>query len=357
MPDAPDVPDLHVHHLLSLGFGPHFLRQLSPDELDDPPVGRVRFAAHGRVRLLTVHGEHPALLEGPLRDPHDPVVVGDWVRFRPGDPPIVEARLLRTGVLRRRDPDGGTQVVAANVDIALLCTALGRDLNPRRLERWIAVAEDAGADPVVVVTKVDGEADADAAVALVRGVTTADVVTVSAVADRGREALLALLPGGRTAALLGSSGVGKSTLLNWLIGAEAQATGAIRADERGRHTTTARHLLALPNGAWVIDNPGTRQVGPLDAGAVDAAFPDIDALASGCRFRDCGHADEPGCAVLAAVDAGGLASVRLAAWRKLRREVAWEARRDDPRAQAAERDRWKRIHEAVRRTRRESDRD
>lgn len=353
---GPDPPGTALHHLRLLGFGPDFLAQLDLTDLSDPdgpPVGRVAFTAHGHARLLTATGERAAIVDGPLR--HDPPVVGDWVWARAGDPYVMTRRFERRNTLRRRDPAGGAQVVAANVDVALICTALGRDLSARRLERWLAVAADAGAEPVVVLTKADAGDVADA-VALARGVTDAPVVPVSVYADTGRDALVAHLGEGRTAALLGSSGVGKSTLLNWLAGT-AQATGAVRADERGRHTTTARHLLPLPGHAWVIDNPGTRQVGPLDADAVDAGFPEVEALAAGCRWSDCAHATEPGCAVVAAVDAGTLPAARLEAWRKLRREIAYEARRGDPVAEAAERDRWKRIHVAARRGRKERERD
>ncbi len=347
---GPDPHGTPLHHLFTLGFGPHFLAQLDLSDLSDtPPVGRVAFTAHGHVRLLTPGGERAAILDGPLR--HDPPVVGDWVWARAGDPFVATRRFERRNVLRRRDPAGGAQVVAANVDVALICTALGRDLSARRLERWLAVAADCGADPVVVLTKAD-TGDVEAAVALARAVTDAPIVPVSALDDRGREALLAHLGEGRTAALLGSSGVGKSTLLNRMAGT-TQATRAVRDDERGRHTTTARHLLRLPGGAWVIDNPGTRQVGPLEADAVDGAFPEVEALAEGCPWRDCAHATEPGCAVLAAVAAGALPVARLDAWRKLRRELAYEARRGDPLAEAASRDRWKRIHMAARKARRD----
>jgi ribosome biogenesis GTPase len=336
-----------LHQLLSMGFGPHFLSQLDLSELDGLTVGRVTFEAHGHLRLLTPHGERAALIDGPLRDRYDRIVVGDWVVYRDGDPAIATRRLERTNALRRRDPGGGVQVVAANLDVAWICIPATGDPNVRRLERWQALAADAGVRPIAVVTKSDAADPIEAAKAIeAHGV---EAIAVSAIQGTGIEALLATLAPGATAALLGLSGVGKSTLVNRLLGGDVMETGAIReSDGRGRHTTTARHLFRLPNGGWLVDNPGVRAVGLVGEAGLEAAFPEIDALRDQCRFRDCSHDTEPGCAILGAIDAGELDPERFAAWRKLQKELAFEARRDDPVAQRAERDRWKKIHMAHR---------
>lgn len=355
-----------MHHLFSLGFSQSFLAQLRAEELDavlagDPStaVGRVVFAAHGQARLLLPRPDDPprsclALLPGPLRAAGE-VVVGDWVLVdATADPPLVLHRLERSTLLRRRDPDGGAQPVAANVDVGLVCTAVGHDLNPRRVERWLGLVAEAGMDPVVVLTKSDRGHDPAPDLARLQAVTDAPVVALSALDGVGLEALLVHLGPGRTASLVGSSGVGKSTLLNALRAlspddADAQATGAVRpADDKGRHTTTSRELFVLPGGGCVIDNPGVREVGLLSEDGLDAVFPEIEALLSGCRYRDCGHDGDEGCAVEVAIDDGRLDPDRVAAWRKLHREAAYEARKHDVGAQAAERQKWKKIFVANR---------
>ncbi len=332
-----------MNRFFALGLDQRFLRQLA-DELGsllDPSaaltLGRVASGAHGRWHLLTPDGPMLALAAGPLRGD---VVVGDWLVVEThGDPPIARRRLDRSATLRRRDPDGGEQVVAANVDVALLCTAAGPEFNRRRTERWLAVAHEAGCEPVVVVTKADLGADDE--LAALAGIADT-VLAVSAVSGAGMQAVRAHLEG-RTGALLGSSGVGKSTLLNALIGGD-EATGDVRQDGKGRHTTTWRSLHALPSGGWLIDNPGVREVGLLSEEGLGTTFADIDALADQCRWRDCSHQAPEGCAVLQAVAMGELDEGRLASWRKLQREAAYEAARHDPVARAAREAKWKRIH-------------
>lgn len=356
-----------MQHLFSLGFSQHYLGQLEPDELDglfDPTASavltpaRVRFVAHGRARLLwpglDPDADPPlALLTGPLRDPDDPVLVGDWlVVDRSSDPPLALRRLDRHSVLRRKDPGGGVQPVVANLDIGMICTALGHDLSLRRIERWLAICGEAGVDPVVVLTKADEGVDAAPMVQAASKLTTGPVVAVSALDGVGIDTLREHLPPGRTAALLGSSGVGKSTLLNRLLGEERQETRAVRStDDKGRHTTTSRELFALPGGAWIIDNPGVRSVGLVHTDGVDGVFPEILALAGNCRYRDCAHQGEPGCAVQEALDRGELSADRHAAWQQLQREAAWEERRNDPVAAREARERWKAIHKSARRWR------
>lgn len=336
-----------------LGWSQPLFAQLRPEELEEMPVGRVSFEAHGHARLVTPHGERAAI----VRDPLLRLAVGDWVVATPGDPYVVQRRLEPVTELVRRDPGGGAQVMAANVDCAWLATGLDGDFNLRRLERYLAVAHEARVDAVVVLTKADGCADPrpfEAAVAKIIG--SGSVLVVSALADIGREALLATIPPGKTAALVGSSGVGKSTLVNWLLGEAVRATGAVGDRDRGRHTTTDRRLLRLPQGGWLIDNPGMRSLGLIGAeDGVAAVFPDIEVLAKQCRFRDCSHHSEPGCAILAAVAEGTLEPERLAAWDKLIREMAFEERKLDPAASREARAGWKRVHMAARRQRKERD--
>lgn len=276
-----------------------------------------------------------------------PAVVGDWVTFDDSaTTPVVGAILPRTGVLVRRRPGPGraAQAVAANVDLVLVVDALDRGPNPRRIERAAALAWDAGATPVVVLTKADLCDDVGAAVRTASGAAPfVDVIPVGATRGDGVDAVRRLLAPGRTAVLLGPSGAGKSTLANRLLGADRLATGAVRGgDAKGRHTTTHRELVAVPSGGCLVDTPGVRELGLwLDAGAVDAAFDDVVNLAAGCRFSDCRHEDEPGCAVRAAAADGRLDPARLDGYLRMRREAEALDLRTDParRGEARRRDR------------------
>src|SRR5205823_14232771 len=248
----------------------------------------------------------------------------------------------RSAFLRKRAGLGsGEQVLAANVDTAFLLAGLDDDFSLRRLERYITTAWDSGAAPVVVLTKADLCADVGEAVLSVESVAIGvPVVPVSNVTGEGLDHLTAHLSPGRTVVLLGSSGVGKSTLLNRLAGTELMRTAEIAADGTGRHTTTHRELVRLPDGALVIDTPGLREL-QFWEGDVSAAFEEIEALAAECRFRDCAHTREPGCAVLRAVDDGTLELDRLRSWRKLQRELEAIAARTDTRLRLARKKRWK----------------
>jgi ribosome biogenesis GTPase len=225
------------------------------------------------------------------------------------------------------------QVVAANVDVVLLVTALDADFNLRRLERYLVLAHESGARPVVVLSKADLSDDVAGAIEVARSIggPAVPVHAVSAPRDEGYEALVGYLEPGRTVALLGSSGVGKSTIVNRLAGEEIQRTQEVRAtDGRGRHTTTHRHLLLLNNGGLLMDTPGMRelQLWDVDEG-VEETFSDVEALATSCRFPDCEHHGEPGCAVQAAIEQGRLSPERLASYQKLLRELrALSARQD-----------------------------
>ena len=308
-------------------------------------AGDVRATVSGRFRF-------DAELDGPAGFP----VVGDWVILQAtGDPDhrLVQGLLpRRTAVIRRAPVDKAApeQVLAANVDLLLIVTSLNHDLNPRRLERYLALAWSSGAEPILVLNKADLSTDVDAAVARVEALAGGvPVLAVSAVTGHGLEALAARLVDGRTVALIGSSGVGKSTLVNALAGEIVEATAEIREDDaRGRHTTSRRHLVRVPGRGLILDTPGMRELGLADDdGGLDAAFADIDDLAAGCRFGDCRHEQEPDCAVRRAIADGSLDPARLASRRKLDRETARAERHNDPRARAERKRQNRLLHSAV----------
>lgn len=268
-------------------------------------------------------------------------VVGDWVAIaRPEshDMPIIEAILPRHGAFARKDPgeETGEQVLIANVDIVFVVQSLsGGGVNVSRLERELVLAWESGATPVVVLTKSDLCSDSAEQGDLARDVALGvDVILESVITGDGIEEVRSHVGPGVTAALLGGSGVGKSTLVNRLVGEELQATKAVReTDDKGRHTTVARELVLVPGGGVLIDTPGMRALALWDAeDGMAAAFPDIEALAVRCRFRDCTHDAEPGCAVIAAVAEGALPERRLASYRRLSDELVELSRRQDERA-------------------------
>jgi ribosome biogenesis GTPase / thiamine phosphate phosphatase len=276
--------------------------------------------------------------------------VGDWVALEVHhDDAAVLGWTVRWSELARRDPNlARPQVLAANVDLVFM-TVPGDRPSVARVERETVLAWDSGARPVVVLTKSD-LAPPDLAARLEARLVGVDLVVTSTVTGEGVGEIAGLLAPHRTAVLLGPSGAGKSTLVNALLGEERLATGDVRAgDARGRHTTTTRELVVLPGGGVLIDTPGLRSLGLLGDEAVSAAFGDVEELAASCRFRDCAHDGEPGCAVQAAVDDGTLDPARLESFRKLEREAAFERRRDDPVARQAEQQRWKQVHKDLRR--------
>lgn len=276
--------------------------------------------------------------------------VGDWVALETRhDATTVWGTVARWSELARRDPDtGARQVLAADVDLVLV-TVPGDRPSVNRVERESVLAWESGARPVVVLTKAD-LAPPDLAGRLEERLLGVDVLVTSSVTGEGVAELTALLAPGRTAVLLGPSGAGKSTLVNALLGEQRFETGAVRtADARGRHTTSARELVVLPEGGVLVDTPGLRSLGLLGDEGIAAAFADVDDLAAACRFNDCAHDGEPGCAVHAAVTEGTLDPARLESYRKLQREVAFEQRRVDPVARQAEAQRWKQVHKALRR--------
>jgi ribosome biogenesis GTPase len=321
--------------------------------------GRVVAEHRERYSVAGEDGDIPAVLAGRVRHAasarEDLPAVGDWVGVsRAGDDGAAVVRFVvpRRSAFVRKTAGITTeaQVVAANVDIALIATALPGDLSTRRLERYLTLAWESGAMPIVLLTKSDLSDNLDVAIAQAAlAAPGAEVIAMSAVTGDGIDALAARLHPASTAVLIGSSGVGKSTLVNRLIGGERQRTAAVTALGKGRHTTTRRELVRLDNGALLIDTPGMRelQLWTADDG-LGSAFPDLEEYAAGCRFRDCAHDEEPGCAVRAAVEAGNLGAERLEHWHRLRRELAYLARKQDARASAEQRNRVKSIMRGAR---------
>ncbi len=344
------IQDFGWSEALNAAFEPQYAAGLEP----------ARVIAHhrGLWRLMTQTGECAGRLSGRFAaeaaDGAHPVV-GDWLaikRVDEGGDALIHSLMERKSAFSRRAAGGvGVQIVAANVDVAFLVAGLNNDLNPRRLERYLVAARDSGATPVIVLTKADLSSDVEgerqAVVSIAGG---APVVTLSAMTGEGLDALDGWLQPGTTAALLGSSGAGKSTLLNALAGEELMSTGAVReADDRGRHTTTHRELFRLPNGALLIDTPGMRELGLVaEDAALDESFADIIELMQTCKFSNCTHASEPGCAVLAALADTTLTEDRWQSYLKLHRELAFVARKEDPAAEAANRAQWKQIHKTQR---------
>ena len=337
-----------------LGWSGFFAQQIAGNDGGGAP-GRV-VADHGQeVTVATAAGEFAAAQRPPAAEGPRPTV-GDWVVVAPDGPRgrhRIAVVLDRRSALVRKVAGAVTaaQVLAANVDVVFVVMGLDGDAKARRLERWAAAVWESGAEPVVLLNKADVAADAAAwlaeAAAAAPGVPAH---LVSALTGEGVAAVGEHLAGHRTGVLVGSSGAGKSTLVNRLLGGERQRVAAVRAhDHRGRHCTTARELFVLPGGGCLIDGPGIRELQLWDADeGLGAAFADIAALASGCRFRDCRHDGEPGCAVAAAVAAGALDAARVASLHKLERELASLAARQSGAARLEEKRRWRPIHRALR---------
>ena len=309
---------------------------------------RVCLSSGERARVLLNSVEFDAFVSGALEYSADSAAdlpaAGDYVLVRPIDATtvLIERVLPRRTKISRRA--AGTrreeQVLAANADLALIVCGLDGDFNVRRIERYLAVAEEGGVDPIIVLNKADACPGRDELLAETRRVSgDAPVIVVSALTGEGCGAVRELLAAGVTAILLGSSGAGKSTLLNRIVGSEIHSTAAVREDDsRGRHTTTHRELIPLPGGAFLIDSPGLREIQLwASASSVGAVFDDIAAFALQCRFADCRHLNEPGCAVRE-----NIPHDRLASFHKLAREAA---RHTDPRPEKA---RWRAIHKAAR---------
>ena len=312
-----------------------------PDEL----VGRIAGVDRGLASILTQHGVirasyGAAVLAAIATDPLSSPCTGDWclVRHWPDGPFVIETVLPRRTVLTRAEASRRSQgqVLAANMDVVAVVAGLHPEPNLGRLERMLTLAWDSGARPLVVLTKADMVTDSRQLADDVAGITPgADVLCTSVVSGRGIDTLRSMLAGRLTVALMGASGHGKSSLANALVGVDVLAAQPIRDDGRGRHTTVRRELLLLPEGGAVVDTPGLRGVGLLSpAGSLDEVFADVQGLSRHCRFSNCMHDAEPGCAVTQAVDEGTLGSRRLSSWRLLRREQLRMAARTDLRLRA-----------------------
>ncbi len=348
---------------------PEALRHLGYDERVDaaflPHLGccvpaRVCAVERGGVDVLAADGPRRAtfgadVLAAAARDPLAAPGVGDWVALRswPDGRETVDAVLDRRGLLVRHGAGRAAlpQLLAAGVDVVGIVEPLWPEPDLARIERLLVLAWNSGAVPLVLLTKSDLVGDATWLLEDVsRAAPGADVLLVSTVSGDGLDAVRERLGPGRTLALLGRSGAGKSTLVNALAGEELLATGPVRQDGKGRHVSTRRELVVLPGVGVLVDTPGLRGVGlsTVDEG-LGAAFSDVESLFEDCRFNDCRHESEPGCAVLAAVQDGTLDERRLLSWRKLQREARWVATRTDARARAERRKEWVRRSRASRR--------
>lgn len=311
--------------------------------------GRVSSVHKNSFEVYTKNGEERARLSGNIRDGGERPAVGDWVAVS-RDPTgllTINAILPRTSKFSRKD--AGTmreQVLVANIDAAFIVTSLNKDFNLRRLERYLAIAKESGAEPVVILSKADLCDDIDRRMSELREIAPeVAAFVISSLEKKGLERLSPYLAEGKTVALLGSSGVGKSTLINALEGRDIQKTGEIREDDsKGRHVTTERDLILLEKGGVVIDNPGMRELSLYDAGeGLQEVFADIDELARHCKFSDCRHDTEPGCAIKKALKDGTLSEVRLESYRKLQKELLAVERKRNPELMAEERKKWKDI--------------
>ncbi len=348
-----------TRELEALGYSPRWEALFEPYGVEGLTPARVLRGDRGSALVATpggtVRAKASARLVKTTDGAGDLPVVGDWVAVLAEDDldvPLIEAVLDRASAIVRGDPGetGDVQVLAANIDTVFVVHPIVEEPNVRRVERELSLAWESGAVPVVVLTKADLSADPDAAHAEVERVALGvDVLSINALAGDGVEALLDYVSGHRTAVLIGPSGAGKSTLVNSLLGEERQATREVRVnDGRGRHTTVTRELIPVPGGGVLIDTPGLRAIGLTGSEAgIASAFPDVDDLAPSCRFRDCTHRDEPGCAVVAAVEAGELPPERLESYHKLMREAQVAAMKTDHRLRSEEVRKWKIIHKSV----------
>jgi ribosome biogenesis GTPase len=344
------LEDLGWNDFFAAAFAPHAEQGLVP--------ARVVRELKGVYGVSIGERELQAAASGRLwhgTEGSGPPAVGDWVALRlperPSEPGLIRAILPRKSKFSRKAAGARTdeQVVAANVDTVFLVTGLDGDFSPRRIERYLAAGWESGAEPVIVLNKADLAEDLDEQVREVESVAVGvPVHVVSAKVGMGIDALRPYLRPGRTVSLLGSSGAGKSTIINRLLGSEVQRTGAVRtSDQRGKHTTTHRELFVLPSGGLLLDTPGMRELQLWEADeGITATFADIEELAEGCRFRDCSHHSEPGCAVREAVESGELDPERLESYRKLQRELHQVRLRQDVAARLKEKQRLKAIHKA-----------
>ena len=341
--------------LRTLGWHASFAAHLK--ELADPSLEPARVIIRQKNRYVLSDGEREwdAEISGRIhyaaRTSGDYPAIGDWVaiRKRPDESAAtIHAILTRRSCFMRKNPGvrEEEQIIAANIDVAFLVDAFDAGVNIRRLERYLVIASQSGTRPVIVLNKADLDPDADEIVDEVRTtIPGIPVIVTSAKKNQGLETMLTHLQPGETAALLGPSGAGKSTIANVLLGEERFETGEVReSDSKGRHTTSHRELVRLPSGGLLIDTPGIREIQLWDVeDGVEETFEDIEELALQCRFRDCRHGGEPGCAVAAAIESGTIDPGRLENYEKMLKERAFQERRTDKAAQLREKERWKKI--------------
>ncbi len=344
--------------LSTLGWSSFFSSQLTEQEASTLLRGRVIADCGSRLLVQFEESQRLVVVPGRLYAAGEVPVVGDFVLALPDTEPVVTRLLSRRSVLSRGAAGRATsqQILASNIDRVFIVHGLDAGVKPRRLERTLAAVYASNAEPVVVLTKIDlannpsGAANEAAAIA-----QRVPVLLVSGKTGEGLDDLRALLAPGCTGVLIGPSGSGKSTLVNALVGYDLQATGQVRSsDQRGRHITTGRLLVMLPSGGVLVDGPGIRELKLWDAAGLGEAFDDVSVLAEKCRFRDCRHQGEPGCAVAAAVQAGSLPSSRIESLHKLEREVAVAEARKKGTAARVEKQRWRAIDKEKRRLQRRS---
>ncbi len=343
--------------LTQLGWDSFFENNFQLMNIPGSVPARVISESKNSYRILCRYGELSAVMTGKMRrlceTENIRPAVGDWVVVIPL---LDEQKCLIHAVLPRKSKFSRKvagecaeeQIVAANVDTVFIVSGLdgGRSFNLRRIERYLALAWNSGATPVVVLNKSDLCSDADTFIQAVETVAPGiSVLAVSARNGSGLDALRAHLGQGITVAFLGSSGAGKSALINALLGSDRQVTGAVRDDDRqGRHTTTRREIILLPGSGAVIDTPGMREIQMWPSeGDIEGAFSDIEALVGECRFKNCSHNNEPGCAVIAAVGRGDLDPVRLESYWKLKKELEYIAEREENGARMLEKNKWKKV--------------
>lgn len=326
-------------------FGAGFLKYAGVYE-----PGRVSTVHKSSFNVYTKDGERRARISGNMRDGGDRPAVGDWVALSKDATGLltINAILPRKTKFSRKDAGRATgeQVLVTNIDTAFIVTSLNKDFNLRKLERYLAIAKESGAEPVVILSKADVCDDVNEKVSALREIAPGVAAyVISSIKGQGLDQLSPYLQEGKTVALLGSSGVGKSTLINALEGRELQKVGEIREDDsRGRHVTTERDLILLEKGGVIIDNPGMRELSLWDAGeGLLEVFSDIEALALQCKFSDCMHETEPGCAIKKALSDGTLSEIRLESYRKLQKEIRAVERKKNPELMAAEKKKWKKI--------------
>lgn len=344
--------DLHEKYCKD-EFPGEFLREESLKEASRANTARIITQHNEDYTVVSEAGFSPGTLTGKMRfsahHPEDLPCVGDWV-YGEATPDLFVIQGLhprRTKISRKRPGKEKEQLIAANVDIMFLVQGLDENFNPRRMERLLVMAKQSGSTPIILLTKADIATDLEQKVRTIQNLSPETPVCALCTKDSADVAVLRpYLTQGATAVFVGSSGVGKSTLINTLLGDTLLATGEVRqSDGKGKHTTTTRQLILLPGGGILIDTPGMREFGLWSNDeSVDSAFPDIEALAYNCKFTDCSHANEPGCAVLSALADGSLAKDRMASYEKLKKEIHALNRKTDPVLQAEEKKKWKTIH-------------